>query len=464
MSGPVTYARDGDIAVISIDNPPVNALGLGVREGLVAAMDQFDADADARIAVIHGEGRTFPAGADISEFGKPPMGPPLPEVATRIEAATKPVVASIHGTSLGGGLEISMGAHYRIAQTSAKVGLPEIHLGIFPGAGGMIRAPKLIGFEKTLEIVHSGRHVKAAEALEMGLVDVVDESGDAKAAGIAYAQKLLAEGAGVRRTTDIAIENPGEAWFDAARAAAAKKARGLMNFVEAVNAMEGALMPAAEGMKHEREHYMKCHMSSQRAGMVHAFFSERAVAKVPEAKVEPRSLAQIGVIGGGTMGAGITAAALNAGLSVVMVEMNAEAVARGEAALESLEPQILEASQNLERQKKLLPQGATSERAVERAQAQYDVLIDQKRSAEADLLEARLRAPSRLRQLPPLLNALLGGERPPVASLELSFEGDRGSATATLRPGADAEQVNARVPAASITRREGSVLGLELGG
>ncbi|MGG7567347.1 3-hydroxyacyl-CoA dehydrogenase NAD-binding domain-containing protein [Rhodovulum sp. DZ06] len=333
MSGPVSYAKDGDIAVISIDNPPVNALGQGVRQGLVDAMDQFDADDSAKIAVIVGEGRTFPAGADISEFGKPPTGPALPDVATRIERATKPVVASIHGTSLGGGLEISMGAHYRIAQNTAKVGLPEIHLGIFPGAGGMIRAPKLIGFEKTLEIVHSGRHVKAPEALGMGLIDVVDESGDAKAAGIAYAKKLLEEGAGVRRTTDLPLENPGKDWFDAARAAAAKKARGLMNFVEAVNAAEGALMPVDEGMKHEREHYMKCHMSSQRAGMVHAFFSERAVAKVPEAKVEPRPLKQIGVIGGGTMGAGITAAALNAGLSVVMVEMNPEAVARGEANL-----------------------------------------------------------------------------------------------------------------------------------
>lgn len=331
MTGPVTYSRDGDVAVITIDNPPVNALGKAVRDGIVAAIASFEGDADAKAAVIVGAGRTFPAGADISEFGKPPMAPSLTSVCTDIENASKPVIASIHGTSLGGGLEVAMGAHWRIAQKTAKVGLPEVHLGIIPGAGGTQRAPRLIGAEAAVEMITSGRHIGAVEGLKLGLVDAVDDSGDVVAAGIAFAQKLLADGKGVRRTADMDVAVSDPSFFDKARSAVAAKAKGQMNLVECVNAIEAANLPIAEGLVREREIFMRCHDDPQRAALVHAFFSERAVAKVPEAKATPRPLNLIGIIGGGTMGAGITAAALNSGLSVVMVEMNAEAVARGEA-------------------------------------------------------------------------------------------------------------------------------------
>lgn len=331
MTGPVTYSRDGDVAVITIDNPPVNALGKAVRDGIVAAINSFNADADAKAAVIVGAGRTFPAGADISEFGKPPQAPSLTSVCNDIENAEKPVIASIHGTSLGGGLEVALGAHWRVAQKSAKVGLPEVHLGIIPGAGGTQRAPRLIGAEAAVEMITSGRHIGAPEALKLGLVDAVDDSGDVVAAGVAFAKKLLADGKGVRRTADMDVAVSDPSFFDKARSAVAAKAKGQMNLVECVNAVEAAKLPIAEGLVREREIFMKCHDDPQRAALVHAFFSERAVAKVPEAKATPRPLNVIGIIGGGTMGAGITAAALNAGLSVVMVEMNDEAVARGEA-------------------------------------------------------------------------------------------------------------------------------------
>ena len=331
MSGPVTYSRDGNIAVITIDNPPVNALGKAVRDGIVAAIASFEADADAEAAVIVGAGRTFPAGADISEFGKPPMAPSLTSVCNGIENAAKPVIASIHGTSLGGGLEVALGAHWRIAQKTAKVGLPEVHLGIIPGAGGTQRTPRLIGAEAAVEMITTGRHVGAAEALKLGLVDAIDDSGDVVAAGIAFAQKLLADGKGVRRTSDMEVSVSDPAFFDKARSAAAAKSKGQMNLVQCVNAIECAKLPIAEGLVKEREIFTLCHDDPQRAALVHAFFSERAVAKVPEAKATPRPLNLIGIIGGGTMGAGITAAAINAGISVVMVEMNPEAVARGEA-------------------------------------------------------------------------------------------------------------------------------------
>jgi 3-hydroxyacyl-CoA dehydrogenase len=333
MSGPVTYSRNGDIAVITIDNPPVNALGKAVRDGIVAAIADFEADADAKAAVIVGAGRTFPAGADISEFGKPPMPPSLTAVCTQIETASKPVIAAIHGTSLGGGLEVAIAAHWRIALSGAKVGLPEVHLGIIPGAGGTQRAPRLMGAAAAVEMITSGRHVPAAEALTLGLVDAVDDGTDPTAAGVAFAQKLLADGKGVRRTADMTVEGADPAFFDKARAAAAAKAKGQKNIVECVNAVEAATLPIAEGLVAEREIFTRCHDDPQRAALVHAFFSERAVAKVPEAKATPRPLHKIGVIGGGTMGAGIAAAALNSKFDVVMVEMNAEAIARGEANL-----------------------------------------------------------------------------------------------------------------------------------
>ncbi|WP_369385426.1 enoyl-CoA hydratase-related protein [Limimaricola cinnabarinus] len=196
MAGTVHFESRGRIAVITVDHAPVNALGRDVRAGLVEAIERFEADA-AEIAVIHGAGRLFIGGADISEFGKPPMEPSLPDVVNRIEACTKPVVAAIHGAALGGGLEVALGAHYCIAVPGAQLGLPETKLGVIPGAGGTQRTPRLVGAEAAIEMATTGTPVPATKAVEMGLVDRLGE-GEALDSGLAYAEELLQQGAGPR--------------------------------------------------------------------------------------------------------------------------------------------------------------------------------------------------------------------------------------------------------------------------
>ena len=331
MADVVRYDLDGDVAVVSVNNPPVNALGRAVRQGLWDALERFESDAAAKAMVIHCEGRTFLAGADISEFGKPMQGPGLPEICNRIEDASKPVVATLHGTPLGGGLEVALGAHYRVAQTGTKVGLPEVHLGILPGAGGTQRLPRVAGAEAALEMITSGRHVPAKEALAKGIVDEIDASGDPKAAGIAFARKLIAEGKGPRRTKDMQVAGASDALFDAWREKTRKEAKGQKSPVVCVDAVAASVLPIEQGLKRERELFTQLHDDPQRAALVHAFFAERAVAKIPEGKAEPRKLDVVGILGGGTMGAGIATACLQNGLKVVMVERDAESAARGEA-------------------------------------------------------------------------------------------------------------------------------------
>src|SRR5688572_11621992 len=228
----VRSTRHGDVLCITIDNPPVNAISSAVRRGLKEAVEAADADAGVKAILIVGEGANFVAGADIREFGQAPQPPSLPEVCNRIEACGKPVVAAIRGAALGGGLEIALAAHYRIALQDAKLGLPEVQLGLMPGAGGTVRAPRLIGAQAALDLMLSGRHVKAKEALSLGLVDELAEGEDARAAGLAHANKLLAQGAGVRRTRDaqgLADRAAAQAAIDAAKAETAKKSRGLFS-------------------------------------------------------------------------------------------------------------------------------------------------------------------------------------------------------------------------------------------
>ena len=201
MSDQVTLTRDGEIAVVTVENPPVNALGAAVRQGLYKAMEEIDADDAIKAAIIIGSGRTFPAGADIREFGQPPQPPGLSEVCTRIEDATKPVVAAIHGTALGGGLEISLGCHYRIADPKGRVGLPEVLIGVLPGAGGTIRLPRVAGIAAALDIMISGRQVGAKEALSLGILDRLAD-GDLLDSAKSYARELVAEGAGPRKTSE----------------------------------------------------------------------------------------------------------------------------------------------------------------------------------------------------------------------------------------------------------------------
>ncbi|SIP99035.1 3-hydroxyacyl-CoA dehydrogenase NAD-binding domain-containing protein [Pseudacidovorax sp. RU35E] len=331
----------GEILQITVDNPPVNALSAAVRRGLLAAIEAADAEPRVKAVLIVGQGANFIAGADIREFGQTPQPPSLPEVCNRIEACSKPVVAALRGAALGGGLEIAMAAHYRVALADAKLGLPEVQLGLMPGAGGTVRAPRLIGAEAALELMLSGRHVKAKEALSLGLVDRLAEGDDAVAAGLAYAQALLAADASVRRTRDaqgLADRAAAQAAIDAARADTARKSKNLFSPHKIVEAVQTALdKPFDEAMTLERQAFMACIDSPQRAGLIHAFFAEREVVKVPEAQAaQPRKLDKVGIVGGGTMGAGIAVSALDAGLPVVMVERDDASIARGQANVEKV--------------------------------------------------------------------------------------------------------------------------------
>ena len=340
-TAPVVRAMHGDILVVTIDNPPVNALGVDVRRGLLEAIEAAEGDAAVAAVLILGAGKTFIGGADIREFGKPPLAPALPDVCNRIEACSKPVVAAIQGAALGGGLEIALGAHYRLALPAAKLGLPEVQLGLLPGAGGTQRTPRLIGARAALEMMLSARHVGAAEAAELGLVDRLVDGADSLVAGLAYTRELLAQGAPVRRTRDAGAlrERAAQsAAIDAVRSETAKKSRGLFSPLKIVDAVQGALeLPFDDGLALERKLFIECLDSPQRAGLVHAFFAERETAKSPETKgATARPLHSIGIVGGGTMGAGIAVAALDAGLPVTMIERDAEALARGRKNVEKV--------------------------------------------------------------------------------------------------------------------------------
>jgi 3-hydroxyacyl-CoA dehydrogenase len=324
MSDKIAYSRHGDIAVLTVQNPPVNALSQAVRQGLWDGMDRAEADTGVRAVLIVGDGRAFFAGADIKEFGKTPLTPFLPDLINRIEASPLLVVASMHGVSFGGGLEVALGCHYRIAVPSARVGLPEVHLGLLPGAGGTQRLPRLTGIEAGLDVMTTGRQIGAAQAHDMGIIDVI-EDGDPKDIGIAYAQHLLDTGAPRRVVSALPMPDPID--WDAAFDATLARSKGQIAPAWCVRAVQAAYgVPFAEGLSAERKIFFDLMQTDQRKGMIHAFFSERAVGNLPELKgVEPRSIAQIGVIGGGTMGAGIATAALLAGLRVHLLEMSTQA-------------------------------------------------------------------------------------------------------------------------------------------
>ncbi len=336
----VQTQQQGPVLVVSINNPPVNALGQGVRAGLLAAVEQLEQDAALKAMLIVGQGKAFIAGADIREFGKPPMAPALPDVLNRMETGSKLVVAAIHGPALGGGLEVAMATHFRVALAGAKLGLPEVSLGLLPGAGGTQRSPRLMGVKAATELMLSGQHLSAKAALAAGLVDKLAEGDDPLVAGLAYVNELLARGVPPRRTRDLAIADKAAALaeLDAIALESVKKTRGLFSPAKIIECVRAAVeLPFEQGLKRERELFLECLNSPQRQGLVHAFFAERETAKIPEAKAAaPRALASIAVIGGGTMGAGITVSALDAGLSVVMVERDAESIARGQKNVEKV--------------------------------------------------------------------------------------------------------------------------------
>ncbi|WP_372576647.1 FAD-dependent oxidoreductase [Ruegeria hyattellae] len=338
MTNPVTMERLGDLAVIEVSNPPVNALSQPVRAGLSETVAQAAADHHVKAIVICCAGRTFIAGADIREFGKPAMPPSLPEVINQIEATAKPVVIALHGTALGGGLELALGGHYRVALASARFGLPEVTLGLLPGAGGTQRLPRLVPISGAIDMITTGRQIGAAKALDLGLIDKIAEGEDTRSAGLDYAKALIEAGQPPRPTSALPCNPPEPGALDAARSRLAKSARGQIAPQKALDALQGAVdLPFAEGLAQERALFHELMNSDQRGAMIHAFFSERQVGKLDEIKgLAPRAIQSIGVVGGGTMGAGIATSALLSGLNVTLVERNSEAAERARTAVTGL--------------------------------------------------------------------------------------------------------------------------------
>jgi 3-hydroxyacyl-CoA dehydrogenase len=331
ITDPVRTEDMGDIALICIDNPPVNATGQAVRAGLQQAIEALNAEGTAKAIAIYAAGRTFVAGADIREFGRPPMPPALPDVFNVIEDSRVPVVVVMHGTALGGGLELGLACHARIGITGLKLGLPEINLGLLPGAGGTQRVPRLAGIPMALDMALSGRQVGADEALAKGLIDRL-VTGDPRAVAETAARDVLAGTLPTRRTCDLVTPRDDKALEDTA--AMLRKTQGHMfsphKIVEAVRA---SYLPRSAGLAIERQAFIDSMDTPQRAGMIHAFFGERAVSNIPEAKGPARPVAIVGVIGGGTMGSGIATACLLAGLTVRLIEVAADGLARGVATI-----------------------------------------------------------------------------------------------------------------------------------
>ena len=338
MSEVVSYELIDNIGVISVNNPPVNALAQVVREGIHTAIQSAQQD-ESEAIVLYCEGRTFIAGADITEFGKPPQEPGLPVVLGAIENSSKAVIAAIHGTALGGGFEVSLACHYRCAIPSAKVGLPEVKLGLLPGAGGTQRAPRIAGVKAALDMITSGNPVGASKALEMGLIDKVIDGSDLKAGALQYAKELVGADAPLRRIRDITIDpsTVEEGYFEAARKQLARRARGQIAQDKIVSCIEAAVeLPMDQGLERERELFVELVTSPESAAMRHIFFAERLATKIKDLPKDTptREINKVAIIGGGTMGGGIAMCFANVGIPVTMLEINDEALARGMGIIE----------------------------------------------------------------------------------------------------------------------------------
>ncbi len=331
---PVTVAFDGDLALVTVDNPPVNALRQAVRVGLVDAVKAVE-ESPAKAAVLLCAGRTFIAGADIREFDMGPLLPHLTDVVGTIEMCSKPWIAAIHGTALGGGLEVALGCHYRVASPSAKMGLPEVHLGILPGAGGTQRLPRIVGAAPAVEMITTGAPVSAAKAKAMGLLAEIVE-GDLTEGAKAFARSVM-DAAPPRIDRAPARPAPTEAEWGAMRKAVEKAAKGQMSPVGCFDAIREAFrLDLDKGLEAERAGFMILKNSDQSKALRHAFFAERAVAK-PKAieGASPRAINRVAVVGGGLMGSGIATSLLQAGIPVTMIETSDEAAAAGVGRVEA---------------------------------------------------------------------------------------------------------------------------------
>lgn len=333
----VNYELIGDIGVIRLNNPPVNALSHGLREGIWGAIKSAQEDTSEALILLC-EGRTFIAGADITEFGKPPQAPMLSEVITEIENSHKPVIAAIHGTALGGGFEVALACHYRCALKSAKVGLPEVKLGLLPGAGGTQRTPRLAGVSAALELITSGNPITAAKAESMKLIDRVI-SDDLLKGALAFARELINRKAPVRRVRDIVIDPASipEGLFDEFRQRLNKRARGQLAPQHIVTCIEAATqLPFDKGLAKELDLFIECLLSDQSAALRHMFFAERSATKIKGLPKDTptREINSVGIIGGGTMGGGIAMNFANANIPVKLVEINQAAIDRSLAVID----------------------------------------------------------------------------------------------------------------------------------
>ncbi len=331
-----TIEKDGNISIITLNSPPVNALSAPVREGLHKGITEARNDGESEAIIIICEGRTFIAGADISEFGQEPKGPSLFEVQEFIEDSNKPVIAAIHGTALGGGLEVALTCHYRIAVPSAKCGLPEVNLGLLPGAGGTQRLPRVVGVEKALQMVTSGQHVPAKKCLEMGLVDEIANENGLREDSINFAKKIVSENRPLVKISEmndkVEAARGNENIFTDFRASIARRARGFLAPEYNIQCIEAAVNDSFdEGIKIERKLFMELVTGTQSAAQRYAFFAQRQVAKIPdiEPDTEIKPLSSIGVIGAGTMGGGISMNFANVGIPVTIIEQSQENLDKG---------------------------------------------------------------------------------------------------------------------------------------
>lgn len=335
MGDEIAVRREGGVAIIEIKNPPVNALSNAVRAGLLSAVQAVAADNSVAAIVVAGSGRTFCAGAEIREFGMPPLPPLLPDLIDAIEAVEKPVVAAVRGVAFGGGFEIALGAHARIAAPDARFALPEVKLGLIPGAGGTQRLPRLIGLAKSARLILSGDPVDAAEAKALGIVDAIVEE-DLLAGAVTHAAGMAAKKKPLRRLSRedavLAADKADPAAFEAEAAALLKRSRGLDAPAGCVEALRNTLtLPFAEGLKKEREIFVRLRDGEQSKAQRHLFFAERAALKVKGIgkEIRPRSVNRVAVLGAGTMGGGIAMCFASAGIPVTIVDPNPEALQRG---------------------------------------------------------------------------------------------------------------------------------------
>ena len=372
----VAYRLDGNVAVITLQNPPVNALGHAVRQDLQHALTKLAADDDALAAVLIGEGRGFSAGADITEFGKTRKAPLLAEILDALELCPKPVVAAIHGVALGGGLELALCCHYRVADANARVGLPEVKIGLIPGAGGTQRLPRLTGVEAAVEIITSGRMVDAAEAKAFGVVSEVYDA-ELEARSVEFIREKLSASGSHPAVRDLDVADPRDAaWFDEKRKALAKRARGQLSPLRCADALQAACeMDFEAGLAREREIFAECIDSPQREGLIHYFFAEREATKIPglSEDAKPRPVARAAVIGCGTMGGGIAMCFANAGIPVTVMEVDDTAIERGMATV----------AKNYARS---VSRGSITQAVMDERMGMFSTVTDMAGIADADLV------------------------------------------------------------------------------